>query len=724
MVASAHVQTWTPSSKRDPCPLCSRDKNGSCRTSANGEVVMCHMGSTHHPPTTTKGEVVEIDGVRWRCGGISDERHDAVLFHLLTEPLQANGHRQSSRVVPLRRKPKPAPLPSAITLAMLPEPWPDEPPAHLPQGFRIPYSPHQWTVWEDGKHKDKDGNVKDKGERPRHRGADGKTVGSKGTDSWPLFGADLLRHAAGHWITAAEGPKCARWLQAGGLVAVSQPGHDHGTAAITRRFEELRAAGVTGMAYVADHDEMGRTKAEQLTRCAAEADFPLLVIHAAEVWPGIPEKGSIDDAPGTAAERAEAVRAAAARELLRQSEPEIRNEPEPQEPSRLSLQQGQDKVKALRASLQTLEGERDPIIRHAALYSLRQNLGITNQRDWAFLIGALVQEQEQPPPSDFDGIMGLETSAAPLATDLFARGLLTLIAAEGGLGKTSLVYRLAEAVSHGTPFAGQHSTTAGNVRIYQLDESPVDAKRKFERMGLDPCRERFSLRWKFSPAELPELRREIEENQLSLVILDSLFRIFGGYGQQITDPETALWLYQLNKIASDTGAAIALTHHLTKPAPAAKRTRTEVTAHDLFGSTYLFNATGDCWGLYRSPREGAEDEYCLRCLKSRSGIVTTGTTYDLQGSEEDYSWLHSGITGSTESLTDRVKGRERVWELLHSRGAAMTADQVAAALHLARRDAQKHLTKLWDERLVTREKSPSNGGRPGWGYRAVPLARA
>jgi hypothetical protein len=307
------------------------------------------------------------------------------------------------------------------------------------------------------------------------------------------------------------------------------------------------------------------------------------------------------------------------------------------------------------------------------------------------------RQWQRQPPSDFDAIRNLQTTAKPLATDLFARGLLTLVAADGGIGKSSLLYRLSEAVTRGEPFAGQHATTQGNVRIYQLDESSIDAGRKFHRMGLDPCRERWSCRWRFSPAELPELRREIEDNHLSLVILDSLFSIFGGYGQQITDPETALWLYQLNRIAADTGAAIVMSHHLTKPAPAAKRTRTEVTAHDLFGSSYLFNATGDCWGLYRSPREGAEQEFCIRCLKSRSGIAATGTTYDLQGSEEDYSWFHAGISGSTETLTDRLKGRELVAEFLRSKGTALTADQIAAALHLSRTMVHRHLSRLVDE---------------------------
>ncbi|MEO1003037.1 MAG: VapE domain-containing protein [Cyanobacteria bacterium J06638_7] len=208
---------------------------------------------------------------------------------------------------PQRRQPPPA-----ITLARLPEPLPEAPPDHLPAGQRINYSPTQWTTWEDGTRTGQDGEIKTKGERPRHIDASGKTQYRAGSDPWPLFGSEHLPHAKGKWIVGAEGPKCARWLQAGGLVGVSQPGHDHKGKSITRRFRELQAADIAGMVYLADNDDAGLRKAQQLADCAREVGFNLLVIRAASVWPDIPEKGSIDDAPGTATERVEAFVAAVA----------------------------------------------------------------------------------------------------------------------------------------------------------------------------------------------------------------------------------------------------------------------------------------------------------------------------------------------------------------------------------------------------------------------------
>ncbi|MCP9823904.1 hypothetical protein [Synechococcus sp. EJ6-Ellesmere] len=312
-----------PSSRANPCPVCDRTKDSDCRISADGDRVICH-----HAKDLKPGEVV--NGYAF-TGNTSDDRAG---HFTLDKPREGTARLPRSvctaRRKPAPRPPAPAPLPDQITLARLPEPFPAAPPDHFPQGHRIAYSDTQWTQWEDGTRTGRDGQIKSKGERPRHRDASGETVYSA-SDPWPLFGAELLHHAQGQWISAAEGPKCAQWLQAGGLVAVSQPGHDHKDASIRRRFEELQAAGVAGMAYLSDHDDTGRKKAAQLALEAAAVGFPFLHLPAAAVWPGIPDKGSIDDAPGDADDRVAAVEAAAQR-LLTQHQLEaqaLEGTPEP-----------------------------------------------------------------------------------------------------------------------------------------------------------------------------------------------------------------------------------------------------------------------------------------------------------------------------------------------------------------------------------------------------------
>lgn len=299
MTAST-THRWLASSKRNPCPICGRTKDGDCRITADGQAVICHYGQTHHPPEgLTRSQVITgHDGQSWAFTGKTEDNRAATFT--IDKPREAGITPRSitpRKVVPLRpaASPPPAPINGPVVVARLPQQLiPSPPPDHLPDGHRLDYSPTQWT------------QIKDHGERPRHL-AGGEVTYSAGPDPWPLYGHHLLEHATGQWIAAAEGPKCATWLQAGGLVAVSQPGHDHKADSIARRFRDLQAAGIAGMLYLADHDATGQRKAEQLAAGAAAVGLPFIAVAAAEVWPDLPQGGSIDDAPGTAADRVEAL---------------------------------------------------------------------------------------------------------------------------------------------------------------------------------------------------------------------------------------------------------------------------------------------------------------------------------------------------------------------------------------------------------------------------------
>lgn len=283
-----------PSGKRNPCPICGRTADGDCRT-ADG-LVICHHGSSHHPPEGLRpGYVIEgRDGQRWAFTGETTDGRGSTFT--LDKP-----RHQPDRVVQLwpraaSHQPAPAPITEQIELARLPQPC-EEPPAHLPHRHRLSYSPSQAVVvlvGSDGKR-----------HIPHHLNASKREVSGAGPDPWPLWReSDALKHGRGRWICEAEGEKCCEWLRAGGLVAISQPGHDQKQEAIKARYSRLQGAGVAGVAYLADHDATGARRAQQCAAAAAAVGLPLLVLPAAEVWPELPDGGSIDDAPGTAAERA------------------------------------------------------------------------------------------------------------------------------------------------------------------------------------------------------------------------------------------------------------------------------------------------------------------------------------------------------------------------------------------------------------------------------------
>lgn len=300
-----------PSSKRNPCPICGRTADGDCRTGDG--LAICHHGSTHHPPEGLRpGDVIDgRDGQHWAFTGETTDGRGS------TFTLDKPRHQPGRVVVPLRpratsHQPAPAAIAGLIELAQLQRPV-KEPPAHLPHGKRINYSPTQWVeVIRQGAKKK---------HLPRHTGADGEMVELAGPDPWPLWQeSEALAHGPGRWIAEAEGEKCAAWLRAGGLVAVSQPGHDHSPASIERRYRLLLEAGVAGVLYLADNDPTGERKAKQCAAAAAAVGLPLLVLPAAEVWQGLPVGGSIDDAPGTATERAAALLAAIPAAVERQQQ--------------------------------------------------------------------------------------------------------------------------------------------------------------------------------------------------------------------------------------------------------------------------------------------------------------------------------------------------------------------------------------------------------------------
>ena len=272
--------TSTRSSKTNPCPVCGRAKDNDCETRSDG-LVFCHRGATHHPP----------DGIR------PGEVHNGYAFLGDTElgkamfkPDEGKGTtKPHMRVVP---------SPSRPLLARLPE------------GANVPDLNRERATYSYGPKQEV---------RRAPDGKGGKTVKpwhlqgrqwvcSGGPDPWPLYQQDLALKADG-WLLEAEGERCVGIAMAAGLVAISQPGHNHTPEAITARYGALVDARKK-VFYVADNDAEGIKKADRLRECAAAAGLQFFSVNAAEVWPGIPEKGSIDDAPGTPAEQVAALEAA------------------------------------------------------------------------------------------------------------------------------------------------------------------------------------------------------------------------------------------------------------------------------------------------------------------------------------------------------------------------------------------------------------------------------
>jgi hypothetical protein len=290
-------QRWFPSGKRNPCPICGREKDGDCRTSGDGMEVICH-----HPKDYRPGEIVQLaDGPRWAFTG---NTADGRAGHFVIDKTRT-GKKGGANVVPFRPRPA-APQPAAPQ----PAPMPPAPPnlalltaARPPSG-----SPYSYTATQRVKRT----SQADGGKRfcCEHL-ADGRWVNGAGPDPWPMFNQGDC--GADGWPLEIEGEKCVELVSGGGVVGISQPGHAHGVEQIRERYETLSRKGVPGIVFLADHDDPGSKRAQQSAEAAALAGMPFLVLHAGDLWPDLPKGGSIDDAPGTITEQVVVIEVAARR---------------------------------------------------------------------------------------------------------------------------------------------------------------------------------------------------------------------------------------------------------------------------------------------------------------------------------------------------------------------------------------------------------------------------
>ncbi len=372
---------------------------------------------------------------------------------------------------------------------------------------------------------------------------------------------------------------------------------------------------------------------------------------------------------------------------------------------------------ALDGGLRAIDAMPDVAMRSVGLVQLRKSLGLQD-KDFLALVEQLAEHQEPAPPEDFDDLLSYAESIStePIIEDLLAVGL-TLLAGDGGAGKSSVAYQLVEAVTTGGKFAGQFQARQASCLVVQLDESVKDASVKWRAMGFAPNKPLMHFLWKFNPMMFPELRAKVRDTGAKVVILDSLLKVAGGTISP-KDAEFGLLIYRLNQLAAELGIAIICIHHLAKADKNKKRV--DVTKEDIYGSAYVFNGAADVWGYWGFREDGNPDPlYALKVLKNRSSLVEVNTTYEFEGSAEDQRISFRGMANRTITLDEIKTHRERVRVFILSRpGTVFTAKQVNDHIGVGSvAYAKRLLTELYNARVgVDRKQLPSTGGRPPYGY--------
>jgi len=385
------------------------------------------------------------------------------------------------------------------------------------------------------------------------------------------------------------------------------------------------------------------------------------------------------------------------------------------------------------------QSEVSPSQRLLAMQNLRKELKI-NKQDFTQLISTLQVELDgdKERSTTFAESMANRIKTEAIIPRLLAKGSVTLLAADGGVGKTAFLNKMSEALTTGKDFAGGFKIPEPcPILFVQKDEPESDAQDKWEAQGLEPDGSRFHMMWDFNPGMFPELRQKLVETGAKVMFMDSFGSLFGESGTSLNDAEMGLYVYMLNRLASELNIAIVVTHHLKKDQsrqrPGQPPTTRNVTKNDLYGSAYLVNGASSVWGMWKEQTNGfgPEEEdnaptIILKVLKNRNGINETGEKFTFLGNKEDMSFDFVSMNGGTHTLTELDKLQNQMLKILSTKlepATAVSLDELRGLLagsfsQGAIRKEAKTLVKNAATTGIARVKggSKKGGGNPGWKY--------
>jgi putative DNA primase/helicase len=287
------------SSKSNPCPVCGRTKDGDCRISHDGKMVLCHQNFDH--AKTLQPDLWHFNGSTsdGRCG-----------IYVLKE--------ENESIQPVARKPRakkkgllPVPIPLGAKLLRLPAPGQSPQPEQLakdaPKRVRrdavqitYEYSPTQKVVryeWPDATNP----KGRDKTFSQFHIDPDGKKVWTKGDAPWPAYRIDevveilkTIPDSEPVVIPMLEGENNVEIARRIRLAGLTLQGSNWSDLEIQKMLEALRATGKNvSIAIIHDNDDTGIKKGKSVWLVARHLQFPCLIIDPAAIDADIPEKGDI-----------------------------------------------------------------------------------------------------------------------------------------------------------------------------------------------------------------------------------------------------------------------------------------------------------------------------------------------------------------------------------------------------------------------------------------------
>ena len=277
------------------------------------------------------------------------------------------------------------------------------------------------------------------------------------------------------------------------------------------------------------------------------------------------------------------------------------------------------------------------------------------------------------------------------------QGIVLLLHAMGGAGKSLMLYELIECIAKGQPWNG-YPVAQGRVLVMQSDEPVVVTS---ERMQIRQLTNDHPVRvvpgWQIeNMARLEAYLKSYKEagDPVRFCMIDSVTSVNRNTLISENDTEYARFMLKLNDLGDRYGCTFAVIHHSNSEGESR-------------GTKALYNSASEVWGL--TVADESSGERVLRVQKTRMGRPPG--RYKFQFDEESFTFAYLGKEGDEgQEETAHTEKRIELWlnEDEHY-GLPYEVEELAHHLQINKNTIRKVVKEMWNKGLISR--CPKRQGR-------------
>lgn len=213
-------------------------------------------------------------------------------------PFEKKALRIHAKTSPDKKAPVPALIPEGrIEFAKLPTraTHPEARKRGPQTEIEYPYSDTQWVLRVE-RPSDENPLGYEKALYPYYLSESGEPTKGKGTTAWNPYRMDELEaHGSGKWVLGVEEESSVEAARDLGLVSFTLPGSPWNQDDATRAVLGMKTAGISGVIFFPNHDDVGYKKACVMADAAAKAQLPFILLDPTLIWAECQNKQNIAD---------------------------------------------------------------------------------------------------------------------------------------------------------------------------------------------------------------------------------------------------------------------------------------------------------------------------------------------------------------------------------------------------------------------------------------------